>query len=200
MTNQEIFNYIENKNSQPVLKYFLSFSESFYFFCKKQDKLKLLSQHQIKATFDDACVFVYDKIEAKQITIRQMTSSIKTMIFAIGKNMAFEEGRDEIKYNSLHSFLEDSLHEILNLEDDGGNENFLKDLQMNHLNKALFSLSEKQYALVVEGVMEGKSNLEIAKEQDYNSANAVSVEKLRIFKVLKKYIVELQKRDEDWNK
>lgn len=198
MTNQEIFNYIEKRNSQPVLKHFFSFSDSFYFFCKKQDKLKLLSKHQIQATFDDACIFMYDKIEAKQITIRQMSSSVKTMIFAIGKNMAFEEGRNEIKYNSLHTFLEDSSNEILNLEDDGGNDNFLKDLQMKHLNEALFSLSEKQYVLIVEGVMEGKSNSEIAKEQDYNSANAVAVEKLRIFKVLKKSIIQLQKDDENW--
>jgi len=198
MTNQEIFNSIEKRNSQPVLKHFFSFSDSFYFFCKKQDKLKLLSKHQIQAVFDDACIFMYDKIEAKQITIRQMSSSIKTMIFAIGKNMAFEEGRSESKYNALHCFLEDSSNEISNIEDDGGNEIFLKNLQMKHLHEALLSLSEKQYALIVEGVMEDKSNSEIAKEQSYNSANTVCVEKLRIFKILKKSILQLQKRDENW--
>lgn len=200
MTNQEIFDHIEKRNSRVVLAYFYSFSDAFYFFCKKQDKLKLLSEHQIKTVFDDACIEMYDKIEAKKITIRQMTSSVKTMIFGIGQNMAFEEKRDEIKYQSLHLFLENSLNEISDLEDDGGEDSFLKELQMQHLEEALSTLSDRHYALVVEGVMEGKSNSEIAKEQGYNSANAVSVEKLRVFKTLKKAILEIQKRDEDWER
>lgn len=200
MTNQEIFNHIEKRNSRPVLAYFYSFSDSFYFFCKKQDKLKLLGEHQIRAIFDDACIEMYDKIEAKKITIRQMTSSIPTMIFGIGKNMAFEERREESKYQSLHLFFEKSLSEISNLEDDGGKDNFLKELQIQHLDEALANLSDKHYALVVEGVMEEKLNAQIAKEQGYSSANAVSVEKLRVFKILKKNILEIQKRDEDWER
>ncbi|WP_375563151.1 RNA polymerase sigma factor [Bernardetia sp. OM2101] len=199
MTNQEIFDHINNRNPQPVLKYFLSFSDSFYFFCKKQDKFKILSKHQIQAIFDDACICMYDKIEAKQITIRQMTSTVKTMIFGIGKNMAFEERRDETKYHSLHSFLEDSLNEISDFEDNN-DDDFLKELQMQHLDEALSNLSDRHHALIVEGVMEGKSNSEIAKEQGYNSANAVSVEKLRVFKILKKSILEIQRRDEDWGR
>lgn len=142
---------------------------------------------------------MYDKIEAKQITIRQMTSSVKTMIFGIGKNMAFEEGRNEVKYHSLHSFLEDSLNKISDIEDNN-DDGFLRELQMQHLDKALLSLSDRHHALIVEGVMEGKSNSEIAKEQGYNSANAVSVEKLRVFKILKKAILEIQKHDEDWER
>ncbi|AFM04057.1 hypothetical protein Fleli_1643 [Bernardetia litoralis DSM 6794] len=199
MTNQEIFHHIENKNHRPVLQYFSSFSDAFYFFFKKQDKLKLLDKHQIQAIFDDACIYMYDKIEAKQITIRQMTSSVKTMIFGIGKNMAFEEGRNEVKYHSLHSFLEDSLNKISDIEDNN-DDGFLRELQMQHLDKALLSLSDRHHALIVEGVMEGKSNSEIAKEQGYNSANAVSVEKLRVFKILKKAILEIQKHDEDWER
>lgn len=199
MTNQEIFDHIKNQNPQPVLKYFVSLSDSFYYFYKKQDKLKLLNEHQIKAVFDDACLFMYEKIETQQITIRQMSSSVKTMIFGIGKNMASEEKRNEIKYHSLHSFLEDSLNEISNMENNN-DEHFLKELQMQHLDKALSSLSDRHYALMVEGVIEGKTNAEIAKEQDYNSANAVSVEKLRIFKILKKAILEIQKQDENWER
>ncbi len=197
MTNQQIFDHIERRNSRPVLEFFYSFSDSFYFFCKKQPNLKFLSQHQAQTIFNDACIFMYDKIEAKKIMIYQMTSSVKTMIFGIAKKMAFREMRNETKHNSLHSFLENSSNEIASLEDNT-NDNFLKELQIKHLWEALLSLSPKHYALIVEGVLEEKSNSEIAKEQGYNSANAVSVEKLRIFKVLKGAILEIQKRDEDW--
>lgn len=193
MTNQEVFYHIEKRNHQVVLKFFSSFSESFYFFCKKQDKLKFLNEHQIQAIFDDACVCMYEKIETKQITLHQMSSTIQTMIFGIGKNMAFQEGRNEVKYHSLHVFLEDSLHEI---SEEEANDNFSQELQMQELDEALLGLSDKHHALIVEGIMEGKSNSEIAKEQGYTSANAVSVEKLRAFKVLKQAIFKIQKRQE----
>ena len=202
MTNQEIFDHIEKGNSQVVLAYFLSFSTSFYHICKKHNKGKLLSEHHIQAIFNDACILMYDKIEAKQTTLRQMTSSVKTMIFGIGQNKAFKEARNEMKYHSLHSlhsFLEDSLNDISNTEDKN-DDSFLKELQIQHLYKALLSLSDKHHALIVEGVMEEKSNSEIAKELGYNSANAVSVEKLRVFKILKKAILEIQNHDEDWKR
>jgi DNA-directed RNA polymerase specialized sigma24 family protein len=197
MTNQEIFNHIEQGNSQPVLAFFFSFSKSFYYTCKKQDKINLLSEHHLQTIFHDACILVYDKIESQQITLLQMTSSVKTMTFGIGKNMAFKEVRSEQKYHSLHSFVENSLNDFF---DDDEDHNFFKELQMKHLEKALSILSLKYHALIIEGVVEGKSNAEIAKEQGYNSINLVSVEKLRAFKALKLAILEIQKQDEDYFK
>ncbi len=196
MTNLEIFTCIEQGNSRPVLKYFSDFADSFYFFCKKQDKLKLLNRHQIKAVFDDACIYMYDKIEAKKITLRQMTSSVKTLIFAVGKNMAFQQGRNEMKYYSLHVFLEDSSNQIANLGNYNDPDSF-QEIRLQQLDKALLSLSDKHHALIVEGVMEGKSNSQIAREQNYSSANAVSVEKLRAYKVLEKTIYQIRE-DDKW--
>ena len=189
MTNKEIFYQIKIGNHKFVLEYFYSFADSFYYYCKKQSRAKYLSEHQIKAVFDDACICMYDKIEAERITIRQMTSTVKTMIFGIGRNMIYQQARTEDRYHSLHSFLEEDINKVFNKEDE--NANFLRELQIKHLNEVLTNLTDKQYMLVVEGVMEGKSNIEIAKEQGYNSANAVSVEKLRAFKALKKSLLEL---------
>lgn len=197
MTNQEIFNHIEQGNSQSVLGFFFSFSKSFYYICKKQDKKNLLSEHHLQTIFHDACILVYEKIESKKITLLQMTSSVKTMTFGIGKNMAFEEVRSEENYHALHSFVETSLNDFFDKDED---DNFFKELQMKHLEKALPTLSLKHHALIVEGVIEEKSNAEIAKEQGYNSANAVSVEKLRALKALKNAIFEIQKQDKDYFK
>lgn len=198
MTNQQIFNHIENRNSKPILEYFSSFSTSFYFFFRKQYTPKFLSEHQIQAIFDDACILMYDKIESKNITLLQMTSSVKTMIFGIGKNMASEEGRNETKYHSLHLFLENSLNDFF--EEDDEEDSFFKELQMKHLEKALSMLSLKHHALIVEGVIEEKSNIEIAREQGYNSGNAVAVEKIRALKILKQTIFEIQKYDDNWER
>jgi len=197
MTNQEIFTCIEQGNHKPVLDFLLDHSKSFYYTCKKHDKNNLLSEHHTQTIFHDACILMYEKIEAKQITLLQMTSSVKTMVFGIGKKMAFKEVRDEQNYYSLHSFVESSLNNFLDEDED---ENFFKDLQMKHLAQALTTLSLKHHALIVEGVIEEKSNSEIAKEQGYNSANAVAVEKIRAFKALRKAISEIQKQDEDYFK
>ncbi|WP_291723483.1 RNA polymerase sigma factor [Bernardetia sp.] len=195
MTNQDIFDYINDGNYRPVLKYFNSFSESFYFFCKKQDKLKLLSEHQIQAIFDDACICMYEKIEAKKITIRQITSSIKTMIFGIGRNMILEQGRKQSKYNNLHSSLDKNLKEIENIEYDDDGDEWLSELQIQQLNEALSKLPPRSYMLVAECFMENKSYSEVAKEQDYATVNAVRVALHRTLKELKKIVIQLQKRD-----
>ena len=197
MTNQDIFDHINDGNHRPVLIYFNSFSESFYFFCKKQDKLNLLDKHQTQAIFDDACICMYEKIEAGKITIRQMTSSIKTMIFGIGKNMILEQGRKQSKYNNLHSSLDKNLKELENLEYDGGDSQ-LSELQIQQLNKALSKLSPKNYALVAEGFMESKSYSEIAKEQDYPSANAVGVALHRALKELKEIFIQILQEDGEY--
>jgi DNA-directed RNA polymerase specialized sigma24 family protein len=195
MTNQEIFNHIERGNSQAVLAYFFSFSKPFYYTCKKQDKSNLLNEHHLQSIFHDACILMYEKIESKQITLLQMTSSVKTMVFGIGKKKAFKEVRDEQSYYSLHSFVENNFNDFFDGDD---NESLFKELEMQHLTKALPTLSLKHHALIVEGVIEEKSNSEIAKEQGYASANAVAVEKIRAFKALKAAILEIQKQDEDY--
>lgn len=197
MTNQEIFACIEQRNHKPVLEFFFSFSKSFYFTCKKYDKSNLLNEHHLQTIFHDACILMYEKIEEQQITLLQMTSSVKTMIFGIGRNMAFKEARNEQNYHSLHTFVENSLNHFFDEDED---ENFFKELEMKHLEKALLTLSLRHHALIVEGVIEQKSNSEIAKEQGYGSANAVAVEKIRAFKALKKAIFEIQKQDEDYFK
>ncbi|PIY09654.1 MAG: hypothetical protein COZ18_07700 [Flexibacter sp. CG_4_10_14_3_um_filter_32_15] len=197
MTNQEIFTCIEQGNHKLVLDFLLDYSKSFYYTCKKHDKNNLLSEHHTQTIFHDACILMYEKIEAKQITLLQMTSSVKTMIFGIGKKMAFKEARDEQNYYSLHSFVENNFSDFFDGDDD---ESFFKELEMQHLTKALPTLSLRHHALIVEGVIEEKSNSEIAKEQGYNSANAVAVEKIRAFKALRKAILEIQKQDEDYFK
>lgn len=197
MTNQEIFNHIKKRNSSPVMTHFLSFSKSFYYTCKKQDRSNLLSKHHIETIFHDACILMYEKIEFEKITLLQMTSSVKTMIFGMGKKKIFKEVRNEQNYHSLHSFVENNLNDFFDTDKD---DNFFKDLEMKHLEKALQTLSLKHHALIVEGVIEEKSNSEIAREQGYNSANAVSVEKLRACKTLKKAILEIQLQDENYFK
>ncbi len=194
LTNQQIFYYIENQNPQPVLSFFSSFSKRFYFFCKKRDQLKLLSEHQVQAIFDDACICLYDKIEAKQITYKQMTASAETLIFAIGKNMALQQGREQLKYNSLHSSLDTNYQEVLKRTEDT-DDYWLTELEIKQLDEGLRTLSTKNYALIVEGFMENKSYSQIAQEQNYSSANAVGVSIHRTLKVLKEYVSRIRKRD-----
>lgn len=194
MNNEEIFDHINDGNYRPVLKYFHSFSESFYFFCRKQDKLKHLDKHQIQAVFDDACICLYEKIEAKVITYHQMSASVKTLIFAIGKNMVLEQSREQFKYNSLHSSLENDFRDVENIRYED-NDYQLTELDISQLNEALSNLPIRDYRLIMEGFMEGKSYSEIAKEQNYPSSNAVAVAIHRTLKLLKKEVIELRKRD-----
>ncbi|WP_338759900.1 sigma-70 family RNA polymerase sigma factor [Bernardetia sp. ABR2-2B] len=194
LTNKQIFYYIENQNHQPVLTFFSSFSKRFYFFCKKRDQLKLLSEHQIQAAFDDACILLYEKIETKQLTYKQMSASAETLIFAIAKNMLSEQGREQLKYNSLHSSLDNNYEEVSRREEDN-DDYWLTELEMQQLDEGLSSLSSKSYALIVEGFMESKSYSQIAKEQNYSSANAVGVAIHRTLKVLKECVIGIRKRD-----
>jgi RNA polymerase sigma factor (sigma-70 family) len=137
---------------------------------------------EAKDVYQHSILIFYEKIIQDKLTF--LTSSIKTYLFAIGKNQVLEKIKRNNRYSDSSQF-EASGNMFYSEELNQENES-----RLNLIEKCLEDLGDPCRALLVSYYYEKKSMLEISDNLGYKNTDTTKNQKYKCLKRLKKLFIE----------
>ena len=150
-----------------------------------------LHEEDAKDLFQNAVVILYDKVSTGKIT--ELQSSVKTYLFGIGKNLAYEHMRKQQKYPEGPSEL--LINHVVDDSDYEDKVRFEQDLR--NASRALSELGDPCKSILQLFYFERQSMESICQMMHYKNAETVKVKKFKCLLRLKKLMLgETVKVDE----
>lgn len=185
ISTPELFAIVERREPHVFLSYLDSFRKQ-YLVCRQVRKYsQVITQADIEACFDDACIEVYDKIAAKQLTLADLSSSLESFVFRNACYKCQTKVRAMIRRNKRYLALSDEFDCI----DPNPNaiEKLERDEQQQQLSHALNQLGEKDKFFLLDAFAKEHSQDEVAKKYNLASRASVATKKNKLLKRLIKF-------------
>ncbi|WP_075589871.1 RNA polymerase sigma factor [Labilibacter marinus] len=183
MTNKEVLNELKTGNKEVIASVYLKYRDEFLFFLKR--KYSVNNDIAIEVYHEAFYAFHLNIITGK---LQELTSSLKTYLFQIGRNLFLNElnrskRTDEISFKSEKSETYDHI-------DDSNSE------KIEVLRKALLELGNKCRALLKLFYFDNMPNELIKDKLNYATVNSVKTQKYKCFNQLKKRVLsDVDKND-----
>ena len=142
-----------------------------------------ISEEDAKDLFQNAVVILYDKVSTGKLS--ELQSSVKTYLFGIGKNLAYEFMRKKQKYPEAPSEL------LLNhVVDDSGHENKMQfETDLRNAMRGLNLMGDPCKSILQLFYFERQPLESICQLMQYKNAETVKVKKFKCLQRLKKLML-----------
>ena len=171
--DQYLIEQLKQKNLKTLDKVYLTYKEEFFLFARGFS----ISEEDIADVYQETVISFYENIQKGKLN--QLTSSLKTYLFAIGKFKIYKQAnKSEINYNDAVVFYANE--EIKTFEIAVSNK------RQKILKKAFNSLGDKCKIVLELYYYEGLTLDEIQNYLKYSSKDVLKSQKSRCLKQLKK--------------
>lgn len=140
------------------------------------------SLDEAKDVYQHSILIFYEKITQDKLTF--LTSTIKTYLFAIGKNQVLEKIKRNNRFSSSIQF--EASGNIFQTDE----LNLENETRLNLVEKCLEELGDPCRALLISYYYEKKSMIEIAELLGYKNTDTTKNQKYKCLKRLKKLFIE----------
>lgn len=175
MRFQRLIDDIKSGNSDILSVVYMKYRNDFFSFIRKSNNF---TKEQVEDAFIDAILILRLNILSDRIQIQN--SSVKTYLFAVGRNLLMEEFRRETK--------------LIELQSDGAYGNLLHETEstdgeltnIKRIQEVFDQLSPGCRRMLTHIYFHGWSYQDIQEEYQYQSIEALRVQRVRCIKQLKR--------------
>lgn len=178
--DQHLIKKLKQKNLKTLDKVYLTYKEEFFLFARTFS----ISEEDIADVYQETVICFYENIQKGKLN--QLTSSLKTYLFAIGKFKIYRQiKKNKLSYEDDLIIHSDEEIKIFEVEVSNKRQKVLKEA-FNYLGKKCKKVLELYY-------YEGLTLDEIQNFLNYSSKDVLKSQKSRCLKQLKELV---KKRDE----